>query len=59
MTLATSSGKHKITSIFNEWLNRLFVTVCHWLSLSVTISGLLKLRLPKNINELTIKLASN
>ncbi|TFY06813.1 hypothetical protein DEN94_01975 [Escherichia coli] len=59
MTLATSSGKHKITSIFNERLNRLFVTVCHWLSLSVTISGLLKLRLPKNINELTIKLASN
>ncbi|EFW0377244.1 hypothetical protein FJO85_05145 [Shigella flexneri] len=37
MTLATSSGKHKITSIFNERLNRLFVTVCHWLSLSVTI----------------------
>ncbi|EON9057310.1 hypothetical protein CS030_RS23370, partial [Escherichia coli] len=37
MTLTTSSGKHKITSIFNERLNRLFVTVCHWLSLSVTI----------------------
>ncbi|ELZ5252155.1 hypothetical protein UL374_003766 [Escherichia coli] len=37
MTLVTSSGKHKITSIFNERLNRLFVTVCHWLSLSVTI----------------------
>ncbi|EFI3749229.1 hypothetical protein E3150_14040 [Escherichia coli O157:H7] len=35
--MATSSGKHKITSIFNERLNRLFVTVCHWLSLSVTI----------------------
>ncbi|EHL0941920.1 hypothetical protein DEO11_00690 [Escherichia coli] len=41
MTLATSSGKHKITSIFNERLNRLFVTVCHWLSLSVTIEVVL------------------